>query len=123
MPHELYCQQEVTVTRPWQGNIGVRGDVSIRLVCVALLLWALVPINPYGYYILLRWICCASFLYLAVWFYKRGRTPWVWAFGVLAGLYNPFIAVHLGRSLWRIVNVATVALLLLSLVLPRARRD
>jgi hypothetical protein len=86
-----------------------------------MLLWALAPFNPYGYFTLLRWICSASFFYLALWFYKRGLTFWVWAFGVMTGLYNPFIQVHLGRSLWTVVNLASVLLLLLSMAFRRSR--
>lgn len=30
-----------------------------------MLLWALYPENPYGYYVLLRLVCCPIFAYLA----------------------------------------------------------
>jgi hypothetical protein len=35
-----------------------------------MLLWALNPDNPYGYYILLRWVCCAVFAYLPIWLFR-----------------------------------------------------
>ena len=36
-----------------------------QAVVSGMLLWALIPGNPYGYYVLLRWVCCALFGYLA----------------------------------------------------------
>lgn len=35
-----------------------------QLVAGLMLLWALNPENPYGYYTLLRWVCCGIFAYL-----------------------------------------------------------
>lgn len=77
------------------------------IVC-AMLLWALHPENPYGYYILLRWICCAIFAFLsfkAIDAYKKG---WAWILGVTALIYNPIFRVHLNRELWLVVNIVTV---------------
>ena len=36
-----------------------------QVITICTLLWALNPHNPYGYYILLRWVCCGVFAYLA----------------------------------------------------------
>jgi len=36
-----------------------------QIIASVLLVWALNPENPYGYYILLRWVCCVAFAYLA----------------------------------------------------------
>ena len=82
--------------------------VPQTVICV-LLLWALAPSNPYGYYVLLRWVCCAAFIYLAVQAFKQGRQGWVWVLGVTAALYNPIVPAHLGREVWTMVNLATVA--------------
>ena len=35
-----------------------------QAIVIPLLLLALNPDNPYGYYIFLRWVCCAAFVYL-----------------------------------------------------------
>lgn len=37
-----------------------------QLVAALMLLWGLNPENPYGYYILLRWVCCGIFAYLGL---------------------------------------------------------
>lgn len=82
--------------------------VPQAVVCV-LLLWALSPSNPYGYYVLLRWVCCAVFAYLAVQAFRQEKQGWGWVLGVTAALYNPIVPAHLGRDVWSIVNLATVA--------------
>ena len=84
----------------------------IQIVLVAMLLLALVPSNPYGYYQLLRWACMAGLGYLAV---ESRRTPgWAWVFGALAVLYNPFVPFALGRHLWEAANVATIVVLVIA---------
>ena len=82
-----------------------------------MLLWALNPKNPYGYYILLRWVCCGVFAYLAVQTLALGnkKQGWVWIFGITALIYNPIFSVHLTRDFWQILNVITVMILISSL--------
>ena len=81
-----------------------------QAIAIPLLLWALNPGNPYGYYIILRVICCACFAYLATYTYSINKTGWTWVFGVIAFIYNPIIRVHSTRTIWSIVNVATAIL-------------
>ena len=89
-----------------------------------LLLWALYPGNPYGYYILLHWICCGAFAYLAVQAFASKREGWGWILGITAGVYNPIVRVPLTRDIWSAVNVVTIAISVLSIfVLPPTRRE
>ena len=86
-----------------------------QVVCaltIAMLAWALVPSNPYGYYILLRLVVCGACIYLAVSAATLDRPGWTWVLGGAAVLYNPLIRIHLGRDVWEVVNVATIALLI-----------
>ena len=53
-----------------------------------MLLWALNPDYPYGYYILLRWVCCAAFAYLAVKALGQNQQGWVWVLGITAAVYT-----------------------------------
>ena len=85
-------------------------------IASVLLVWALYPENPYAYYILLRWICCPIFVFLAVQASENGQNGWVWAFGVTAVLYNPIFPVHLNREIWSVLNIATIVLLAISVV-------
>ena len=73
-----------------------------------MLFWALNPANPYGYYILLRWIVCPCFIYTALQAFGQGKQNMVWILGVTAAIYNPLIPLHLTRELWSVLNVAGI---------------
>lgn len=90
-----------------------------QLLGIGMLGWAMVPTNPYGYYLVLRWVICGIFAYLAVQAYERQMSSWTWAFGVTAGIYNPIVRVHGTRELWTLVNLVTIALLISSMVVMR----
>lgn len=80
-----------------------------------MLLWALNPSNPYGYYVLLRWVSCAVFAYLACQASASKEREWVWVLGVAAAIYNPIVPVHLTREIWSVVNVVTIAMAVASI--------
>jgi len=81
-----------------------------QLIASLMLLWALNPDNPYGYYILLRWVCCGVFAYLALKAFGQEQQGWVWVLGITAAVYNPIIRVHLTREIWSVVNVITIGI-------------
>ena len=85
-------------------------SLAPHILVVVLLLWALIPTNPYGYYSVMRWIVCSSFIYLAVRSHKQHLQTWVWVWGVAAGIYNPIFPVHATREFWSLVNVVTIGL-------------
>lgn len=70
-----------------------------------MLLWALYPENPYGYYVLLRGIVCPCFIYAALQARKLEKINLVWVLGVTAAIYNPVIPLHLTKFLWSILNL------------------
>ena len=94
-----------------------------QTVAIGMLAWALVPTNPYGYYILLRFVVCGVCAYLAVRAYQIAKVPWVWVLGITALLYNPLIRVHLTREIWSVVNVATILVLAATVFGLRNRPD
>ena len=79
-----------------------------------MLAWALNPANPYGYYILLRIVCCAVCAYLALTAAGTGKTQWTWILGIFAVIYNPIVRIHLTREIWSVVNVVTIIVLAVS---------
>ena len=87
-----------------------------QLVAIVMLLWALNPENPYGYYILLRWVCCGVFAYLALKAYEHEHQGWVWILSITAAVYNPIIRVHLTREIWSVINVITIGIAVASIV-------
>jgi hypothetical protein len=80
-----------------------------------MLLWALFPGNPYGYYILLRWVCCAVFAYIACQASASKEREWAWVLGVTAMIYNPIVPVHLTREIWSVINVVTISIAVASI--------
>lgn len=68
---------------------------------------------PYGYYTLLRFVVCGACLIIA-WAHVKecGFDVWVGAFCAAAVLFNPFIPIHLSRSLWTLIDLGLAALLL-----------
>jgi hypothetical protein len=76
-----------------------------------MLLWALNPENPYGYYMLMRIVICGICAFLAFRALKFGNEIWVWILGVTAVIYNPIFRIHLTREIWSAVNIVTVVML------------
>ncbi len=76
-----------------------------------MLLWALNPETPYGYYLLLRIVICGICAFLAYRALKIGNDKWAWILGVTAVIYNPIFPIHLTREIWSVVNIATVVVL------------
>lgn len=85
-----------------------------QAIVSCMLLWALNPSNPYGYYILLRWVCCAVFAYLAMQASGYKQQDWVWVLGVTAAVYNPIVPVHLTREIWSVLNLITIGIAVVS---------
>lgn len=96
-----------------------------QVIAIALLLWALYPENPYGYYVFLRIVCFIVFGMLALIAFDRTHQAWVWVFGLTAIVYNPFIRIHLTREIWTWINVATIVLAVLSIfaISPLAKKQ
>ena len=97
----------------------VRKIPLIEIVAVLMLLLALVPSNPYSYYMLLRVVICGVCVYVAIKAHALGKTRWVWIFGGAALLYNPIIRAHLTRPVWSLINLATVMILVYSVIALR----
>ena len=90
-------------------------------IAIAMLLWALVPTNPYGYYMVLRWVVCGASIYLAVKAHSLAKPKCFWILVVLALLYNPFIRAHLSRDTWSVVNLATIVVFAVTFYVLRKR--
>lgn len=78
-----------------------------EVITVFLLLWALMPFNPYGYYIFLKLVVSCTLIYLAIHAYKNNNKVWlVLCIGYVL-IYNPIIRVHFSREIWSIINIIT----------------
>lgn len=89
-----------------------------------MLLWALNPDNPYGYYRLLRVVCCVIFSFLTYKAVILKKGNWGWVMASLALVYNPLFPLHMTRNIWSIVNIITIILAgILILILAHGPND
>jgi len=81
-----------------------------------MLLLAIPPIWPYGYYTLLRLVVCGVSIYVVLEAKKSKLNSWMWGMGFIALLFNPLIPIHLNKGLWAVIDlgVAAVFAILLS---------
>ena len=94
-----------------------------QLMATVLLVWALNPSNPYGFYVLLRWICCAVFAFLAVQTFHGKQRGWTWVLGVTAGIYNPVVPARLSREIWSVVNLIAIGIAVVSVFAVKKKTD
>ena len=78
----------------------------------ALLLLCLAPM-PYGSYQFIRLTSMIAFAIMAYQYYEKVKIPLAIVFGGVALLFQPFIKVALGRTLWNLVDVAVAVGLIL----------
>jgi hypothetical protein len=84
-------------------------------IILAILLFLCVLDFPYGYYQFVRYAAMIGFAYLALDSNKSGRSKETFIFIALAILFQPFIKIGLGRTIWNIVDLIVGIGLLLSL--------
>ncbi|MBR5153968.1 MAG: hypothetical protein IKW57_04210 [Alphaproteobacteria bacterium] len=76
-------------------------------ICIIMLGLAVLPIMPYGYYMLLRVVICGVCLWQIISEYNKKATLPV-GLCLIALLYNPIFSISLTRPVWTIFNVATL---------------
>jgi flagellar basal body-associated protein FliL len=77
---------------PERGNMDKKKKIWIpQIIAVLMLVIALNPENPYGYYVLLRIVCCGVFGYLAVMAYSQEKKEWTWILWITAFIYNQIL--------------------------------
>lgn len=91
----------------------------IYFILAALMLLCLAPM-PYGYYQLVRFVAMVAFGIMAYRYYENNKTTAATVFAVLALLFQPFIKVVLGRTIWNVIDVM-VAVLLIGLFIVEIR--
>lgn len=77
---------------------------QVYLILAATLLLCLAPM-PYGYYQLVRFVAMVVFGVMAYKYYEEKKNELAITFGALALLFQPFVKVALGRTMWNVVDV------------------
>lgn len=90
--------------------------IAIKIILSILFLLCLLKM-PYGYYQATRFIGMVGFLILAYSNYERNKSlnPTVIIYIALALLFQPFIKVVLGRTIWNIVDLVVCVGLIISI--------
>jgi len=70
---------------------------------------------PYGYYQFVRFVAMIGFSYLAYSASEQNRKNDMFIYIALALLFQPFIKIALGRTIWNIVDLIVGIGLLISL--------
>ncbi len=93
----------------------IRVSTWIKLALAALMVLCLLPM-PYGFYNLVRFLSMIGFGILAMDAYKNGRNTLAVIYGSLVLLFQPFLKLLLGRSVWSVVDIAVALLLIVVIV-------
>jgi len=67
---------------------------------------------PYGYYMLLRIVATAAFVWAAIVAHEKKYSILPWIFCVCAILFNPIMKIHLPKEFWIAIDIGTGILLL-----------
>lgn len=78
---------------------------------------------PYGYYQFVRFAGMLGFALLAYFSYEEKRSVEVIIYVALALLFQPFVKVALGRTVWNVVDVVVAVRLVGSLFLKSKNKD
>jgi hypothetical protein len=71
---------------------------------------------PYGYYQFVRFAAMVGFAYLAYSANEQSNRNEVFVYIVLAFLFQPFIKIALGRTIWNVVDlIAGIGLVISSI--------
>jgi hypothetical protein len=84
-------------------------------IFLALILLLCLAKMPYGYYQFVRFISLIGFGLLAIKAHEDGKNTELLIYISLAILFQPFIKISLGRSLWNIVDLVIAIALIVSL--------
>ena len=84
--------------------------VAALMLLVALAQW------PYGYYQILRWVVCATAVFVVWCSYSWNKYWAIWFFALVAVLFNPLVPVHLSRQVWRPIDIVSALAFLVSIV-------
>ena len=77
---------------------------------------------PYSFYELIRFIAFVVFGYLAYDAVRGSKDEIAFAYGALALLFQPFLKISLGRTIWNVVDVLVAIALIVSVYISYRRK-
>lgn len=102
-------------------NLNKRKNI-ISITAAIFLFLALVDGLPSGFFTLLRFIVFMAAGYMAWIAYDQKKEKWIWIFGCLVVLFNPFIIIYFSSELWRIIDGIAGVLMIISVFALKLKR-
>jgi len=84
------------------------------VISIVFLFLATIEGWTYGFFTLLRLVVFGTTVYLSWLAYRSERQSWIWLFGFIALVFNPLIPLHLGRGLWKVIDLLVAVFLFIS---------
>jgi hypothetical protein len=84
------------------------------LIAAVMLVFAAAEKQPDNFYTILRWVCCAVFVYSAVISFQVKRMLWLAIFAVLAIVFNPIFLLPLDRSAWIVADWLSIGTIVIA---------
>jgi uncharacterized protein DUF6804 len=84
------------------------------LIAAVMLVFAAAEKQPNNFYTILRWVCCAVFVYSAVISVQVKRMLWLAIFAVLAIVFNPIFVLPLDRSTWIVADWVSIGAVIIA---------
>lgn len=97
-------------------------QTTIKISLSILLLLCLLHM-PYGYYQFIRFAALVGFAILGFHAYEQGYKTAAIVYVCLALLFQPFLKIALGRTVWNAVDVLVAAGLLISLFAKQKKEE
>lgn len=99
------------------GSFGIlfKINITIVLIVVAMLVFAVINDNEYSYYTLLRWVVTIFSILSALNYYSYKKYILFIFFVATAILFNPFFKIALDKQIWDIIDL-TYAVVLITIL-------
>jgi presenilin-like A22 family membrane protease len=89
---------------------------KVTKILLIILLFGCLLNLPYGYYQFVRFIAMTGFSYLALEANHKNQNKQLFVYVVLALLFQPYIKIVLGKTIWNVVDVIVAIGLIISLL-------
>ena len=90
-------------------------NIKFLKLSISIILFLCLFDMPYGYYQFVRYVVMIGFAYLAYFANEQGNKNEMFIYISLAILFQPFVKIALGRTIWNILDLVIGFVLILSL--------
>ena len=95
-------------------KIAIRVLYILWLITAVMLVFAVLEKQSDSFYTLVRWVCCAVFVYSAATSFRVKQMLWLCIFAVLAIVFNPIFVLRLDRSQWIVADWFSIAAMVIA---------